>query len=152
LYGGIANIPSCPAGCGTVFKMTQGGALTTLYSFCSQSGCADGYSPNGALVQAMNGDLYGTTSSGGAHDSGFCPFGCGTIFKITPTGALTTLYNFCSALGCTDGAVPEAGLVQGANGNLYGTTADGGIAKLVMPLRLWDGRQHHAERSADHAI
>ena len=85
---------------GTVFKITPSGTLTTLYSFCSQSGCTDGHSPYAGLVQATNGDFYGTTLYGGAN-----PY-CGTVFKITPSGTLTTLYSFCSQSGCTDGANP----------------------------------------------
>src|ERR1017187_10338012 len=105
---------------GTVFKITPGGTPTTLYSFCSQSGCTDGLAPYAALVQAANGDLYGTTVYGGAD-------GFGTVFKITPSGALTTLYRFCSDYpSCTDGADPYAGLVPAANGDFYGTTYGGG--------------------------
>src|ERR1039458_7746179 len=116
-YGG-AN------GGGTVFKITPGGTLTTLYSFCSQTNCTDGTSSQAALVQAANGDLYGTTQGGGTN-------GYGTVFKITPGGTLTTLYSFCS-LGypCTDGAYPDAGLVQAANGDLYGTTGIGSANNL----------------------
>src|ERR1022692_1187444 len=118
-YGGN---DACPSGCGTIFKITPGGTLTTLYSFCSQSesGCPDGAEPYGGLVQATNGDFYGTTSSGGANDN--CeglnhPLpGCGTIFKITPSGTLTTLYSFCSQSGCTDGQDPYGGLSQDTNG------------------------------------
>jgi uncharacterized repeat protein (TIGR03803 family) len=108
---------------GTVFKITPGGMLTTLYSFCSQTNCTDGLSPSSALVQAANGDLYGTTSLGGANHSG-------TVFKITPGGALTTLYSFCSQTNCTDGALPQAALVQAADGDLYGTTS-GTIFKIT---------------------
>jgi uncharacterized repeat protein (TIGR03803 family) len=105
--------------CGTVFKLTPNGTLTTLYSFCPQTGCTDGFAPQAALVQVSNGDFYGTTYFGGATDQG-------TIFKITPSGTLTTLYNFCSQSGCTDGFGPEAGLIQASNGDLYGTTFYGG--------------------------
>ena len=109
---------------GTVFKITPSGTLTTLYSFCSQSGCTDGAYPSGALVQSTNGDFYGTTQNGGASD--YCGAGCGTIFKITPSGTLTTLYSFCSQSGCTDGENPQAGLVQATDGSFYGTTGGGG--------------------------
>src|ERR1022692_2567536 len=105
---------------GTVFKITPSGTLTTLYSFCSQTNCADGDEPVAGLVQAANGDFYGTTGGGGANVY------YGTVFKITPSGTLTTLYNFCSQSGCTDGGNPDAGLVQAANGDLYGTTYDAG--------------------------
>jgi uncharacterized repeat protein (TIGR03803 family) len=122
-FGGANNSPSCGnLGCGTVFKMTPTGKLTTLYSFCSQSGCADGVTPNG-LVQATDGNFYGTTQGGGTGGLGF-----GTVFKITPGGALSTLYNFCSQSGCTDGQIPIAALVQDTSGKFYGTTASGGAS------------------------
>jgi uncharacterized repeat protein (TIGR03803 family) len=104
---------------GTVFKVTPSGTLTVLYTFCSQSGCTDGSLPYGGLVQANDGILYGTTTLGGANDSG-------TVFQITPQGALATLYSFCSQSGCTDGQQPFATLVQAADGNFYGTTLAGG--------------------------
>jgi uncharacterized repeat protein (TIGR03803 family) len=94
--------------------------LTTLYSFCSQVLCPDGDQPTGALVQT-NGDFYGTTSYGGAHGSY-----AGTVFKITPNGILTTLYSFCHIVGCADGRQPYAGLIQGTDGDFYGTTSVGG--------------------------
>jgi uncharacterized repeat protein (TIGR03803 family) len=113
-----------PYGCGTVFKITPGGKLTTLHRFDG----TDGYDPSATLVQAADGNFYGTTGAGGASDS--CNengiTGCGTIFRITPGGKLTTLYSFCSQNGCTDGKIPGAGLVQGTNGNFYGTTLGGG--------------------------
>ena len=93
--------------------------LTTIHRFCSQSGCPDGDAPYAGLVQATNGGLYGTTYGGGTNSAG-------TIFKITPGGTLTTLYSFCPQTNCTDGAGPQAGLVQAANGDLYGTTIGGG--------------------------
>jgi uncharacterized repeat protein (TIGR03803 family) len=110
-------------GCGTVFKITLGGTLTTLYSFCSQSGCTDGANPFAALVQATDGDFYGTTFGGGA---GVYGFSAGTVFKITPSGKLTTLYSFCAQSKCTDGARSYAGLVQATDGNFYGTTSTDG--------------------------
>jgi uncharacterized repeat protein (TIGR03803 family) len=110
---------------GTVFKITPSGTLTTLYSFCSQSGCTDGSTPVAGLVQAANGDLYGTAGLGGASNYG-------TVFKITPSGTLTTLYSFCSQSGCTDGSIPLAGLVQATDGDFYGTT-DGGAGTCPPP-------------------
>lgn len=118
-YGGGAN-DTCFSGCGAAFEMTSTGTLTTLYNFCSQTGCADGAGPVGSLVQNVNGDFYGTTSAGGTH-------GGGSVFKITPAGTLTTLYSFCAFANCADGQEPTAGLVQGRNGNFYGTTQFGGV-------------------------
>jgi uncharacterized repeat protein (TIGR03803 family) len=105
---------------GTVFKITPGGALTTLYNFCTQANCTDGDLPSEALVQATNGKLYGTTADGGG--SAHCGNGCGTVFEITPAGNLTTLHPFEYA---KYGALP-ARLVQATNGNFYGTTSAGG--------------------------
>jgi uncharacterized repeat protein (TIGR03803 family) len=122
---------TCYFACGTVFRITPKGALTTLHSFCSpisQSGCPDGSEPS-ALVQATDGNFYGTTYLGGANKTCIAEAGCGTIFKITPNGTLTTIYNFCLQFyngNCTDGSLPSAGLVQGTDGNFYGTTERGG--------------------------
>jgi uncharacterized repeat protein (TIGR03803 family) len=81
----------------------------------------DGSDPEAGLVQATDGDLYGTTSFNGDTYNG------GTIFKITPSGMLTTLYSFCqSANPCTSGEYPQAALIQDTNGHLYGTTSFGG--------------------------
>jgi len=105
---------------GSVFKMTAAGKLTTVYSFCSviqNSTCLDGAQPRFALVQGGDGNLYGTTSVGGNDGVNY---GYGTIFKITPTGTLTTIYNFP---GYTQSS---SALIQGADGNFYGATAGGG--------------------------
>jgi uncharacterized protein (TIGR03437 family) len=107
---------------GTVYKVTPSGTLTTLYSFCSQTGCTDGGGPSG-LIQAADGNFYGTTAYGGAYNASYF----GTLFKITPTGTLTTLYSFCSQAGCADGAQPN-GVIQASDGNFYGTTDEGGNA------------------------
>jgi uncharacterized repeat protein (TIGR03803 family) len=120
LGGGSNNGCSLGSGsCGTVFKITPGGTLTTLYSFCAQHGCADGGNPYAGLVQASDGNFYGTTFGRGVN-------GYGTVFKITPAGALTSLYSFCSQMNCADGEYPQAGLVQATDGNFYGTTPEGG--------------------------
>src|ERR1022692_816462 len=101
---------SAPLAVGRSSKMTASGELTTLHSFAGYP--TDGAGPFAGLVQATNGDLYGTTNSGG--DNGAPNGGDGTVFQITPGGALTTLYSFCSQGGtsCTDGADPQAALVQ----------------------------------------
>jgi len=104
--GGANNV-------GTVFKVTMAGVLTTLYTFTVS--LTDGTHPYAALVQASNGLLYGSTSSGGAS-------GYGTIFSITPEGALTTLHSFA----VLDGDNPQSKLVEANDGNLYGTTSGGG--------------------------
>jgi uncharacterized repeat protein (TIGR03803 family) len=93
--------------------------LTTLHSFQF----TDGASPEAGLVQATNGELYGTTAGG--TDTPNCDehfSGCGTVFQITTSGALTPIYYFICGPDCDFGNSPEAGLVQGTDGNLYGTT------------------------------
>ena len=114
-YNGGAS-GNCQNGCGTVFKITRAGTLTTLHSFNG----TDGSQPYGPLVQASDGNFYGTTYGGGA--SGNCQNGCGTFFKITPYGTLTTLHSFSG----TDGAHPSGALVQGTDASFYGTTSGGG--------------------------
>jgi uncharacterized repeat protein (TIGR03803 family) len=125
-FGGGCGKGGEGEGCGTVFKMTPGGALTSLYTFCSQGGneCTDGLFPYAGLVQGADGKFYGTTSNGG----GGYDDDNGTVFSITPGGKLTTLYTFCSQGGenCTDGSGPGGPLVQGVDGNFYGTTGAGG--------------------------
>jgi uncharacterized repeat protein (TIGR03803 family) len=124
LYGTTSNggnLSECGGiGCGTAFKMTLSGNLTTLYDFCSESDCADGAVLYDALKQSPDGNYYGTTWGGG-------PANGGTIFKIMPSGALTTLYSFCvkGYPFCGDGSNPIS-LVLGGDGNFYGTTASGG--------------------------
>lgn len=113
-YGVTANGGN---GIGTIFKVTTAGALTTLHNF----DVTDGSSPSGQLIQATDGNLYGTTPFGGANCSR--QGGCGTIFKITPSGNLTTLYSFCAQPHCVDGTEPYAGLIQATDGNFYGVAA-----------------------------
>jgi len=117
---------------GTVFKVTPAGVLSTLYSFCAQTSCADGETPYAGLVQSSNGNFFGTTYQGGAH-------AVGTVFKITPGGALTTLYSFCSQTSCTDGESPVAGLVQASDGNFYGATTAGGTNSDGTIFRITPG-------------
>ena len=124
--GGSAANCNNNEGCGTIFKVTPGGTLTTLYSFCAQANCADGLYPNGGLVQGSDGNIYGTTSEGGrATNHTFCSPGCGTVFQLTAQGVFTTLYAFCVDSNCSDGFSPSA-LAPGSDGNFYGTTYEGG--------------------------
>jgi uncharacterized repeat protein (TIGR03803 family) len=127
LYGTTSN-GGTASGPGTVFQISLGGKLSTLYSFCSKSSCADGDLPTAGLVQATNGNLYGTTASGGANDVPACSsgvlVGCGTVFRMTTGGALTTLHSFDS----TDGARPYAGIIQATDGSFYGATFYGGAS------------------------
>jgi uncharacterized repeat protein (TIGR03803 family) len=105
-------------GAGTVFRVTHSGALTTLHSFSGP----DGYGPL-ALVQANDGNFYGTTAAGGTtyvNSTTYAATGAGTVFKITASGALTTLYSFTG----TDGYEPAV-IALSTDGNLYGTTTFG---------------------------
>ena len=115
-YGGTNNA-------GTVFKISGNGALSTLYSF---TGGNDGGNTAAGLVQGSDGYFYGTTGGGGTN-------GYGTVFKISPNGALTSLYSFT---GGNDGANPQAGLLQGSDGNFYGTTFHGGAGGAGTVFRL----------------
>src|SRR5208283_4536191 len=116
---------------GTVFKLTPSGTLTTLHSFCSVGNpsawdCTDGADPYSGVIQSPDGNFYGTTDFGGANPKGI-PIGPGTVYQLTPSGGLATLYSFCSVhdpgtYNCLDGRCPYAGLIQGSGGNFYGTT------------------------------
>jgi len=110
---------------GTVFRITASGKLKTLYAFCPQTKCTDGSTPVG-LIRATDGNFYGVTESGGNSNSLCYPNGCGTLFRITPQGKFTEIYNFCSQPNCSDGDLPSGNLVEGTDGNLYGATAIGG--------------------------
>src|ERR1039457_607876 len=109
--------------CATTAIALPAQTLTTLFSFDG----TDGAVPQAGLVQATNGDLYGTTYGGGTNSAG-------TIFKITPGGTLTMVYSFCSQTNCADGAYPEAGLVQAANGDLYGTAGGGARGGTIFKI------------------
>lgn len=116
---------NCGSHCGMVYKVTSNGVLTTVYNFCSHKGCPDGSMPNAGLLLGEDGNFYGTTYTGGINN--FCTGGgCGTVFRLTPNGVLTTLYNFCSQNACTDGVQPITALIQGNDGNFYSTTPLGG--------------------------
>jgi uncharacterized repeat protein (TIGR03803 family) len=122
-------------GGGTVFMVTGSGVLTVLHNFCSAANCADGVTP-GPMVLGKDGNFYGTTSAGGIHESG-------TVFRMTPTGALTTLYSLCLQKQCTDGEQPTGLLTQGTDGNFYGTTVLGGVNRAgtvfrMTPTGTWD--------------
>ncbi len=131
-YGGTSSAsgPCLSRGCGTIFKITTGGTLTTLYNFCSQENCADGTVDYGGLARGDDGNFYGTTAGGGTSTqcspNNVTITGCGAVFKITPAGAFTTVYSFCVQAGCPDGSDPATGLVAGADGSLYGMTSSGG--------------------------
>jgi uncharacterized repeat protein (TIGR03803 family) len=114
-FGGNGN---CPSGCGTVFRITPAGAETVLYFF---TGAADGGDPNG-VVEGSDGNFYGTAAYGGIANSSCGASGCGVVFRLTPAGAESVVYSFS---GGTNGLQPVS-LIQGTDGNFYGTTVYGG--------------------------
>jgi uncharacterized repeat protein (TIGR03803 family) len=102
----------------TVFRMTADGTVTTIHVFSG----TDGTEPNAPLIQAHDGNLYGTARSGG-------PFGGGTVFRVTTDGTLSVLHGFHYP-DDQEGQTPQAGLVENADGMFYGTTASGGQCTL----------------------
>jgi uncharacterized repeat protein (TIGR03803 family) len=126
LFG--TTLESGPNGLGTVFEIAKtadgyASTPTTLVSFNGADGERPGVGGAGVIIDA-NGNLFGTTIFGGAH-------GDGTVFKIAKTAdgyasTPTTLVSFCALANCADGAFPRAGLIADANGNLFGTTFEGG--------------------------
>ena len=122
--GGGAN------GSGTIFKITLTGNFSVLHRFSASP--QDGSNPHAGLIQARDGNLYGTTNQGGDASCGiYYVKGCGVVFKLTPPtvpgGAWTqsVIYTFCSQANCADGSNSD-GLLAGAEGTLYGTGALGG--------------------------
>ena len=112
------NFVACVGtGCGVVYKMTTSGTLIWSYEF----DITHGLYPYAPLVQGSDGNFYGTTQEGGTNG-----VASGTVFKITPDGKLTVLHNFCSKPGCADGQYPQSPLIQGNDGDFYGTTTLGG--------------------------
>ncbi len=133
-FGGVTSCFSdrIPPGCGTVFKLDPSGNETVLHSFTGTNG--DGANPAASLIMDSAGNLYGTTQFGGVtscSSGSFVPPGCGTVFKLDPSGHETVLYSFTLTNG--DGANPAAGLIMDSAGNLYGTTQLGGITSGNCP-------------------
>jgi|HubBroStandDraft_5_1064220.scaffolds.fasta_scaffold00761_2 uncharacterized repeat protein (TIGR03803 family) len=133
------DVQGLTPGCGAVVKITPAGVFSVLYSFpfdTNTNVAPNGMFPVAGLLQGPDGNFYGVTSGGGSSGTNDCQpvqgiFGCGTIFKLTPSGNLTLLYSFCGGGGCgslpTDGADPRGRLAIGPDGNLYGTTQQGGV-------------------------
>jgi len=113
---------------GTVFKLTPGGTLSVLHNFSSAT--TDGKGPYGGLVEGSDGNLYGTTSEGGANSDG-------TVYKITTGGTFSLLHSFAGGTG--DGNVPNSGLIQGIDGNFYGTTEIGGAGTYGTAYQITTG-------------
>lgn len=117
-YGTTTAGPGTAHPSGTIFKITPGGAITTLHAFCSLPNCADGTQPEAPFVLGTDGNFYGVLYAGGAYKHGL-------VFRVTPLGGFTVLHSFCSQQGCMNGAYPTS-LIQADDGNFYGTTASGG--------------------------
>jgi len=113
--------------CVSICALSSVASAQTTEVLHSFSGPTDGANPRGSLIQAADGDFYGTASSGGSA-------GLGTVFKITAAGTFTVLHHFTG--GPADGAQPNASLVQGPDGSLYGTTVRGGTAELGTVFRI----------------
>jgi uncharacterized repeat protein (TIGR03803 family) len=115
---------------GTIFRITTGGAETVLYSFGAST--SDGLQPNAVLYEDTGGNLYGTTNAGGAYRSG-------TVFKFAD-GAESLLHSFSGGSGIAgitdDGASPVSALIQGTDGNFYGTTGAGGAYQSGTVFRI----------------
>jgi len=118
---------------GTVFELTPEYVETVLYSF---TGGQDGANPIGKLTQDAAGNMYGVTYAGGSTSAAY-----GTVFKITPAGVESVLYNFCQSESCMDGARPLGSVVLDSFGDLYGTTIlggthDAGVVFKVTPTGI----------------
>ncbi len=119
----------------TVLLLLQGGRVALAQTYTVVASLIQGSAPAGPLVQGLDGQLYGTTNSGGnyACNNGI---GCGTIFKLTTAGVITNLFTFCSQGSCADGALPVGAMVLATDGNLYGTAAFGGLHNLGVIFKI----------------
>jgi uncharacterized repeat protein (TIGR03803 family) len=122
---------------GTVFRMTQAGAITTLYSFCARKGCPDGAEPTGILTEGPDGSFYGETARGGVTQAG-------VIFNVTHEGQEKTLHSFCRVQYCDDGGTPSGGLTRDKSGGFYGAAASGG--------HFYNGLIFHVSPSGEYRI
>jgi uncharacterized repeat protein (TIGR03803 family) len=120
-YGGSGTHCTADAGCGVAYERTAGGDYKVLYQFCSKANCNDGASPLAGMTLDADGNLFGTTYTGGSG-------GGGTAFELSHGSkwALTILYPFCSAGSCADGEQSATPLTLDNDGNLYGTTTEEG--------------------------
>jgi len=131
-FGGF--VASSGYSSGTVFKMSPSGSITILHSFLDGSVANDGINPT-SLIQASDGNFYGTTEYGGSTmGRGILSEGFGTVFKITPGGSVTILHSFGDGSVTDDGLYPFSRLVQGKNGDFYGTTS--GTVFVIKPSGL----------------
>jgi uncharacterized repeat protein (TIGR03803 family) len=140
----VGGDPMCI--CGSIFQFSSG-TLTTLHEFVG----TDGANPAGSLIADASGNLYGTTSQGGAS-------GAGTVFELSPpatqggTWTLTVIYSFT---GGVDGGHPYGGLIQDSAGNFYGTTNNGGAYNFGAVFKIASGNEsvlHSFRGSPDGAM
>ncbi len=115
---------------GMAYKITTAGAFTAIHSFAG--GTTDAQNPQGALIQSSDGILWGTSYTGG-------PTGSGTVFKMTTAGKVTVVYQFAACGLGTTGCNPAAGLVQGTDGNYYGTALSGGTNNQGVVFKVTPG-------------
>jgi uncharacterized repeat protein (TIGR03803 family) len=129
LYGmsSLGGSSKCSFGCGTVFELSATSGFQLLYSFSGP----DGYYPNDVLIEDGKGNFYGTTRFGGSNPACTGSWGCGEVFEVTSSGSLKILYSFA---GGADGLYPYARLARDRQGNLYGTTYQGGIGTCQANL------------------
>src|SRR5271166_6350704 len=111
--------------------MTMAAQAQTFKTLVNFDG-SNGANPQAALVQGIDGSLYGTASDGGVHFHG-------TVFRLSASGRLTTLYNFCGQANCGDGANPYGALVLATDGNFYGTTLTGGVEDYGTVFKITAG-------------
>jgi uncharacterized repeat protein (TIGR03803 family) len=122
--GGVAN---GIFNSGTIFRISRSGQFETLHVFSGNAGTEDGANPVGGLIQASDGNFYGTTAHGGVS-------GSGSIFKMTPTGSITVLHSFSSS--DANGQFPQSALIEASDGNLYGTCYEGGANGVGTIFRV----------------
>jgi uncharacterized repeat protein (TIGR03803 family) len=119
-------------GDGVAFSMTSAGMVKILHSFggnakdLNSNSTTDGIFPMPSLIQGADGKFYGVTSSGGTNSAGI-------VFSMTTQGVVTVLHDFG---GGTDGTFPTAGVIQGSDHNLYGTTSNGGTGNAGMAFKI----------------
>jgi uncharacterized repeat protein (TIGR03803 family) len=121
---------------GALYSMTPSGVPTVVYNFCDDSTCHDGGGyMRTPVAQSASGQIYGTFVQGGA--GAYCTQsgGCGTAFRVTPTGVFTKLHDFCSQAGCADG-FNASPLLLASDGNYYGTTGEGGAHGKGVLFRI----------------
>ena len=120
LYGG--TLEGGTHGKGVAYKLAPSGQETVLYNFCSRGGdlCTDGWAAS-VSVRDSEGNLYGVAGFGGAQN-------VGAVFKLTASRQETVLHSFCSLAKCADGSAPSGGVIMDSEGNLYGTTEEGGAS------------------------